>query len=336
MKIWLPYIQAGTGTDIFTKQLASGLHSRGHNICEQGFARHYEFAPWLLKTATPPGDCEAIITNTWNGFAFARSGIPMLTIDHLFVLDPTLENYKSLAQRLYHHTFVQYFVKRSARTADRVVAVSTYTADTFAQQLGLPRPTVILNAINTDFFSPPSQPRRIDPNQPRRLLYVGTLSRRKGVDLLAPIMRRLGDAYQLYYTGNADAHTLGKNHPSNMHALGRLNQEQIRKQYQLAHLLLFPSRGEGLALTILEALACGTPIVAGNISSMPEAVDSQVGRLCPPDDVAAFVEAVTAVTEQDNIWQQYSSAARQRAEERFCLKRLLDEFEALLVEMVAG
>ncbi len=336
MKIWLPYIQAGTGADVSTQYLAAGLRTRGHAIHAQGFARHYELAPWLLKTVTPPEGCEAIITNTWNGFAFARPGIPMMTVDRLFILDPTLEPYKSPAQRLYHRLFVQNFVKHSARTADRVVAVSAYTADTFAQKLGVPRPTVILNAVDTDFFSPPSQPRRIDPNQPRRLLYVGTLSRRKGADLLAPIMRRLGDAYQLYYTGSGDAPILGKNRPSNMHALGRLNQDQMREQYRQAHLLVFPSRGEGLARAIMEALACGTPVVAANISSMPEAVDSQVGRLCPPDDVAAFVEAVTAVTEQDSIWQQYSSAARQRAEERFCLKRLLDEFEALLAEMVVG
>ncbi|MCG5516953.1 MULTISPECIES: glycosyltransferase family 4 protein [unclassified Ectothiorhodospira] len=335
MKIWLPYIQAGTGADISTSYLATGLRDRGHDTYKLGFNRRYEFAPWLLRSVKPPTGCDAIITNTWNGFAFARTGIPMVTVDRLFVLDPALGPYKTPAQRFYHNVFIRQFVKRSAQSANRVVSVSEYTADIFAKQLGLPRPTVILNAVDTDFFSPPPQPRRIDPSQPRRLLYVGTLSRRKGTDLLAPIMRQLGDAYQLYYTGSADASVLGKDEPSNMHELGRLNQKEIRDQYRQAHLLVFPSRGEGLARAIMEALACGTPVVAGNISSMPEAVDEQVGQLCSPDDVSAFVEAITAVTVQDSTWQGLSVAARQRAKERFCLKRLLSEFEAVLAQVAA-
>ena len=303
---------------------------------EQAFGRYYEFAPWLLKTAEPPNGCEAIITNTWNGFAFARPGIPMVTVDRLFVLDPMLEPYKSTAQRIYHHLLVQNFVKSSARAADQVVAVSEYTADTFARKLGFPRPRVILNAVDTEFFSPPRNPRRITPGQPRRLLYVGTLSRRKGSDLLAPIMRQLGDAYQLYYTGSPDAPILDQDLPANMHALGRLDPHQIREQYQQAHLLLFPSRGEGLARAIMEALACGTPVVAGNISSMPEAVDDRVGCLCPSDDVTAFVQAITRITSEDRVWQVYADAARQRARERFCFMRLLDQFEGLLAGLGAS
>lgn len=334
MNIWLPYVKAGTGSDISTQYLAVGLSGRGHQVHEQAFPRHYEFAPWLLKVFKPPTKCDAIITNTWNGFGFARSDIPMMTVDRLFVLDPALDPYKSRVQRFYHRWLIRQFVKNSALAAARVVAVSKYTATIFSQQLALPRPTVILNAVDTRFFTRSPGPSRIAPCQPRRLLFVGKLSRRKGADLLAPIMRRLGDAYQLFYTGYADSPYLGKDRPSNMHALGRLDQTQIRDQYRQADLLLFPSRGEGLARAIMESLACGTPVVAANISSMPEAVDEQVGRLCPPDDISAFVEAITVITSENSIWQTCANAARRRAEDRFSLTRLLDDFERELVEMV--
>ena len=334
MKIWLPYLRAGTGSDVSTYYLAKGLRERGHQVFDQGFSRRYELAPWLLRTTPQPRGCDVTITNTWNGFAFARKGIPMVTVDRLGLFDPTLNPYKSKAQRIYHNLFVRQFIRRSARAASQVVAVSERTADVFAQQFDVPRPKVILNAVDTDFFSPPERTRRIEQNQTRRLLYVGTLSRRKGVDLLSSVMRSLGDAYELYYTGSADAPIFGKDRLPNMHALGRLDQDAMREEYRKAHALLFPSRGEGLARAIMESLACGTPVAAANISSMPEAVNEQVGRLCPPDDVTSFAAAIKDLTTDDPTWQQYSRAARQRAEERFCLNRLLDEFEVLLTGLV--
>jgi len=335
MKIWLPYVQAETGADVSTKYLAKGLRNRDHDVVLQAFSHNYQYTPWLLKLKKPPPACDAIITNTWNGFAFSHHAIPMVTVDRLFVLDPTLNQYKSFTQRFFHNAFVKYFVRKSALAADQVVAVSEYTADVFSQQLELPRPSVILNAVDTDFFTPPVRRRRLKPSQPCRLLYVGTLSRRKGSDILAPIMRKLGEAFQLYHTGSEDAAILGKDRPTNMHALGRLSQPEVLEQYQMADLLLFPSRGEGLARAVMEALACGVPVVAGNTSSMPEAVDEHVGHLCPPDDVEAFVEAVRTIATQNYIWQGLSKAARQRAEERFGLRRLVDEFEEILTQVSA-
>ena len=333
MKIWLPYVQVGTGSDVSTQFLANGLRDRGHDVIEQPFARHYEFAPWFLKRAAPPAGCDVIITNTWNGFAFSRAGIPMITVDRLFVLDHTLEPYKSPVQRIYHHTLIRHFVRQSALKAHAVVAVSEYTADALANALRVPRPQVILNAVDTDFFTPPTEPKRL--HTPRRLLYVGTLSRRKGTDLLAPIMRSLGDDYTLCYTGNPTAPVLGGNLPANMHALGRLTLEQVREEYRKADALIFPSRGEGLARAVMEAMACGTPVVASDLSSMPEAVDTTVGALCPPDDIEAFCQAIRTLTRHESSWLQHSSQARERAVERFCLSRLLDQFEVLAGLLVA-
>ncbi|TVS21091.1 MAG: glycosyltransferase [Planctomycetaceae bacterium] len=335
MKIWMPYLAAGTGADVSTQYLARGLEERGHTVVLQPFSRWFEPVPWLLRAVKPPEGTEASITNTWNGFAFARPGIPMITVDRLFVLDPALTPYKSPLQGIYHNTFVRRFVTASARRAEVVVAVSEYTADMIARTIGVCRPKVILNAVDTEFFTPAGRTGAPNGTRPICLLHVGKPSRRKGADLLPPIMKSLGAGYQLYYTGSESAFSeYGKPAP-NMTSLGRLSQEEIRDQYRRADVLLFPSRGEGLARAIMEALACGTPVVAANISSMPEAVDDHVGRLCPPDDIPSFVAAIKTLTSDDKIWQQHSNAARQRAEQRFCLNRLLDEFEALLAGVVA-
>lgn len=335
MKIWMPYLAAGTGADLSTLYLARGLEERGHTVVLQPFSRRFEPVPWFLRAVEPPESAEASITNTWNGFAFTRPGISMITVDRLFVLDPALTPYKSPLQALYHNTFVRRFVTASARQAEVVVAVSEYTAEMITKTIGGCRPKIVLNAVDTEFFTPVGRAGAPNGTRPIRLLYVGKLSRRKGADLLPPIMKSLGARYQLYYTGS-EREFSGYGEPApNMTSLGRLSQDAIRDQYRRADILLFPSRGEGLARAIMEALACGTPVVVGNISSMPEAVDDQVGRLCSPDDIPSFVAAIEALTADGTTWQHHSTLARQRAEEKFCLSRLLDEFEALLAGIVA-
>lgn len=334
MKIWMPYLAVGTGADISTQYLARGLAKRGHQVVTQPFSRWFEPVPWLLGTVRPPAGSEATITNTWNGFAFARPGIPMITVDRLFVLDPTLAPYKSPLQALYHNTLVRRFVTASAHRADVVVAVSEYTSNMFARTLGVNRPEVILNAVDTDFFNPEGRTGAPDSTRRMRLLYVGKLSRRKGADLLAPIMKELGPRYHLAYTGTGSELSEYGDLTTNMSPLGRLSQSEVRDQYRKADILLFPSRGEGLARAVMEALACGTPVVASDTSSLPEAIDHSVGRLNPVDDLKGFVGAIRTFSNAPTAWNSCSRIARQRAERCFALPRLVDEFIRLLHRVV--
>ena len=64
--------------------------------------------------------------------------------------------------------------------------------------------------------------------------------------------------------------------------------------YRAADVFVFPSRYEGFGLDPLEAMASGVPVVAANTTSLPEVV-GDAGRLLPPDDAAAWAEAVTAI-----------------------------------------
>ncbi|MFN3594090.1 MAG: glycosyltransferase [Thiobacillaceae bacterium] len=62
--------------------------------------------------------------------------------------------------------------------------------------------------------------------------------------------------------------------------------------YRQADALLFPSRIEGLPLTVIEAMACGLPVIAAKSASLPEVVaHGATGLLCPVDDVGAYVSA---------------------------------------------
>jgi glycosyltransferase involved in cell wall biosynthesis len=81
---------------------------------------------------------------------------------------------------------------------------------------------------------------------------------------------------------------------SRVRFIERIAEEDLAVVYREAYGFLFPSRAEGFGLDPLEAMACGTPVVCSNATSLPEAV-GDAGTLVPPNDVDAWVEAIKRV-----------------------------------------
>lgn len=75
---------------------------------------------------------------------------------------------------------------------------------------------------------------------------------------------------------------------------GRIPFEDLPALYSLASLFVFPSLYEGFGLPILEAMACGTPVIASNVSSIPEVV-GDAGVLASPTEVEAWIDVITKV-----------------------------------------
>ena len=335
MNFWLPYTHGGSGSDVSTRFLAAGLTAAGHVATAQQFHHGFQYFPWGLRTIPAPPNTDAIITNTWNGFVFHRPNAVNITVERLFVLDPEYLPYKTKPQALFHKTLIAHFVRRSILSADICVAVSDYTAKALANTLQVPKPRMILNAVDTDFFSPEANDRRLGHRhtRPFRLLFVGNFTRRKGADLIPEIMKRLGPGFELEFTSGRLPRSGGDN-PSNMRCLGRLSLVEVRDAYRRADALLFPSRLEGLPRTVMESLSCGTPVIASDSSSLPEAVDHQhTGLLCPAIDAHCFVAAIKKLAADEALWQQMTYSARETALARFSLRRMVAEYVELVQEL---
>lgn len=330
MKIWLPYIDTGSGANVFSELLASELGALGHSVFMQRLPRQALFFPWLLRSAVPPRAVDATITTAHYAFALRRSNNKLIAVEHHCVLDPAYAPYRSLPQAVYHELMVRRFEKASMRAADAVVAVSRYTADSLHAALGGPRAHVILNGIETDFFCPGPEPKPPLEDRPARLLFVGNLIRRKGADLLPRIMAALGPAYKLRYTAGLRTNDPFASAPG-MFSLGRLTREQLRDEYRRADLLLFPTRFEGFGYAAAEAMACGTPVVTTNCSSLPEVVDDGVtGSLCNIDDVDDFADTIKNLINNKETLFNMTQKARKVATERFSLKEMSQKYLDLL------
>src|SRR5258708_792870 len=130
----------------------------------------------------------------------------------------------------------------SFNAASAITTGSAFTARSLDNTPFASKLKVIYNWLDLEKFNVSIKAR--DTNHPFQLLFVGTLSYRKGVDLLTPIMRELGTAYHLNMVAGIKNDGIIEMLP-NMTMLGRLSDQELVLAYQNCDALLFPSRWEG-------------------------------------------------------------------------------------------
>ncbi len=97
-----------------------------------------------------------------------------------------------------------------------------------------------------------------------------------------------------------------------------------------ADVVVLPSLEEGLPLSVLEAMACGVPVVATNVNGTPEAVvDGKTGFLIEPHDAQGLADRVLTLLENASLRQEMGTQGRERVEQCFTLKQFLPRVEGL-------
>ena len=331
--VWFPAVQAGSGTDVFTEQLAKGLRARGIYADITWLPHRAEYAPWTVPVPDVPSWANIVHVNSWLHSRFLPTRLPVVSTLHHCVHDSSLLPYKSQLQQFYHQHWIKHVETANLHRANQIVTVSQFTAEKAKKAFGIHDLDVIYNGVDIEEFHPIE---RSKPNKPFRLLYVGNWILRKGVDLLAPIMEQLGSRFTLIYTADRRNAHLKFKLPSNTYCIGKPRKSELIRLYQTSDALIFPSRLEGFGLVAAEAMACGLPVIAANSSALPEVVEDEVnGFLCPQDDISAFVFATQQLSQNPKLWKDLRQAAKQRAESRFSLHVMTKQYMALYRALIA-
>jgi glycosyltransferase involved in cell wall biosynthesis len=183
------------------------------------------------------------------------------------------------------------------------------------------------------------------PESTMDLLHVGSTIPRKRIDVLLEVFaaaRRQVPALRLVRIGGpltgqqrTLAGALGVlDHIVEMPTLDR---EQLADRYRRAVLVLLPSEREGFGLPLVEAMACGTPVVASAIPALRE-VGGDAAVYCEPGDIAAWVNAVTTLlneqTQQAGAWHARRDACVRQAA-RFDWTSYAEEMTQLYFQVAA-
>ena len=116
--------------------------------------------------------------------------------------------------------------------------------------------------------------------------------------------------------------------------LGAIDEADKPSLYRLARVFAFPSRYEGFGLPVLEAMACGTPVVANEISCLPELVEDGA-FLVEPGDARAMAGAIIALLHQEPLRQAQRNAGLARAT-HFSWRRTAQQTLAVYERALAG
>ncbi len=151
--------------------------------------------------------------------------------------------------------------------------------------------------------------------EPGYLLFIGTLEPRKNIEGLMRAYARTktdrplviggqkGWYYQSIFTAVRELRLT-----SRVHFLGRVPDADLPALYRQAYAFLFPSFYEGFGLPVLEALACGTPVICSNVSSLPEIV-GQAGLLIDPSQPKAIAGALQNILDDRTLYTRLKKAS---------------------------
>jgi alpha-1,3-rhamnosyl/mannosyltransferase len=177
------------------------------------------------------------------------------------------------------------------------------------------------------------------------LLAVGTLEPRKNLAValrafmqLAPQLRK---RFPLVLVGMKGWHTSALEQQiaplvdaGEIRLLGYLPREDLATIIAGATTLIYPSIYEGFGLPPLEAMACGVPVIASNVSSLPEVV-SDTGLMIDPQNVEGLASAIERLVNAPELRQALSQKALQRSATftwSRCVEQTVDAYRAVLTK----
>jgi glycosyltransferase involved in cell wall biosynthesis len=213
-------------------------------------------------------------------------------------------------------------VRDSARRARAVVTVSETSRRDLIEHYGLPEERVVAipNGVAPRFLD--AQAAAIEPivDRPLRVLAIGTLQPRKNLLRLLAAVRRVaverpvhlrvvgpdGHGAALIREALADAGDV------QVDVAGYVAEEDLVREYTGADMLVYPSIYEGFGLPLVEAMACGLPVVTSTGGSLPE-VAGDAALIVDPLDESAIADAIRRLADDPVLRRELSTRGRERA-----------------------
>ena len=238
------------------------------------------------------------------------------------------------------------------KSASAWLSVSKYTAMDVEKNLGLDKSCIytthegfdgIFKKIDkdiADIFK--NDIKKAYGIEKKFLLYTGMIDNQKNIHRLIEAYSKLSlnlrMNYQLVFAGNIPSMMINqikfisKQYGLNENDViftGYVSDEKLALLYNLCSLFVFPSLYEGFGLPPLEAMACGAPVIASNVTSLPEVVGRDEA-LFNPYSVDSITEKITYVLENDNFRDELSRENLERAAKfswKISAKKAIEVFE---------
>ena len=222
-------------------------------------------------------------------------------------------------------------IDRAVRHAKHIIVPSESTKQDLTAMLGVPpnKVSVIYEAADESFVPLPVEETRAEVMKKYRLpasfiLFVGTIEPRKNVDGLIRAFHHLRNKYGVHDTALVIAGGSGWLYNETLELIrqlkleqsvflvGRVLDEELHKLYVAARCHVHPAHYEGFGLPPLEAMACGTPTIVSNVSSLPEVV-GDAALLVDPENWEEIAVAIHRLLSDDQLHAELREKGLKRA-----------------------
>ncbi len=313
-------VDLGRG-EVTSPQLSVFYHQRGEAILEPPIDQlprlttRLSVRPWRLITAL------AYFTNIGMDRSFGSADVfhatehllPRLKrIRSVFTLHDLIFQFDPASHKPLNIAFLKTMMPRFLKHAQAIIAVSESTKRDAIRLYGVPasKIQVIYEGVDPK-FAPITAPQRLSDVRrkyelpDRFMLHLGTIEPRKNLPLLFDVAKELdqplvvaGKLGWLTDTILAKVKELGIE--DRVHFTGFIVDEDLPALISCASLVAMPSKYEGFGLPVLEALACGVPVIASNTSSLPE-VGGDAALYAWPDDIRSWIALIDRVLSDEEL-----------------------------------
>jgi len=295
LEVFYPRFLVGPGRSLYITEALSYFMGIRHTV-----GKIYNSFPFNLIHAHftfPDG-----VVAAWLGHHYK---IPVIITEHA----PWKPNWMD------KNTMVRWQSIWAARKCASLIAVSTSVKDTIVHFTGQTEKVRVI-PIGTD-GSIFTTPQNLNKEKKKQVLYVGFINFNKGVDILLKaihrVIKRIPDTKLLMIGGGFYKNTLRQEKQlrsmakdlgvdSHIEFAGIKSPIEVAKYMRESALLVLPSRAESFGAVLVEALACGTPVVATRCGGPEDIVTDEVGILVQKDDDNALAHAIELVLTQQKMY----------------------------------
>ena len=227
------------------------------------------------------------------------------------------------------------------RSVDAIVSVCKQSSKELLQN-GFSKEALveIPNGIDTNKFSEVDFKVKRDP---RTITFVGRLDSYKGVNFLLEGFKELlskVDNLRLIIIGNGPDESILKDKAKDLGILGFVafkgRREDILTELYTTDIFVLPSLSEGMSNVLLEAMACGLPVVATSVGGNSDLIkDRHNGLLIPPRDSMKLCEALLELLEDGDLAQRLGKEARNTVERYYSMECVVDNYITLYNRLVS-
>lgn len=263
--------------------------------------------------------------------------LPKFDLYHTLAFVGPLVQFAPMVVTVYDLTFMRYperlttarrlylrnMTELTCRRARRILAISQSTGRDLTELLGIDPAKIDVTPLgyDTDVYRPLPEPDvaafRAQKGLPERFwLFLGTLEPRKNLVTLIEAYAQLSPEERLplvlaggkgWKTDELFAAIEKYKLHDDIQLPGFVAADEIALWYNAAETFVYPSVFEGFGLPVLEAMACGTPVITSNVSSLPEVAEG-AGLCLPPHEIDAWIVGLKQAY-ADAAWRKTASAA---------------------------